>query len=109
MGGNKMSNQSKKLYKSSTDKQIMGVCGGLAEFFNIDSTIVRVIFVALVIAGGSGFGLYIILGLILPYDFQVKGGQTKTKSTNSFMCSKPSSGDRRKDVTPEDTDNWHDF
>ena len=33
--------EGKKLYKSSTDKKIAGVCGGIAEYFNIDSTVVR--------------------------------------------------------------------
>lgn len=102
-----MGNQ-KKLYKSTTDKQIMGVCGGLAEFFNIDSTIVRVIFFVLLIAGSSGFWLYFILGFILPYDYQVNGGNSN--ASNPFTrntTSKPKNN--VKDVTPEDDDNWDDF
>lgn len=104
-----MTNQSKKLYKSSTNKQIMGVCGGLAEFFNIDATIIRVIFIIFLMAGGSGFGLYFILGLVLPYDFQVKSGENRSRPSNPFMGSNPTSTGSRKDVTPEDTDNWDDF
>ena len=50
----------KKLYKSSTDKKLAGVCGGLAEYFNIDSTLVRL--------GWVVFGLlaYIIAAIIMP-------------------------------------------
>ena len=107
MEGYKMSNQSKKLFKSSTDKHIMGVCGGLAEYFNIDPTIVRVIFFILLVAGSSGFWLYILLGLLLPYDYQVKGGQSR--KSNLFGSDRPSANNKPKDVTPEDNDNWDDF
>lgn len=57
----------KKLYRSTTDKKIAGVCGGLAEYFNIDPTIVRVIFVILLLPGGlPGFIPYVILWLVVP-------------------------------------------
>lgn len=57
----------KKLYKSRFDKKISGVCGGIAEFFNIDSTIVRLIW-ALVSLGsfGTGVVIYIIMALLIP-------------------------------------------
>ncbi|MDE2311715.1 MAG: PspC domain-containing protein [Patescibacteria group bacterium] len=58
--------QPKKLYRSRTDKVIAGVCGGLGEYFNMDSLIFRVIFLALLFAGGSGFWLYLILAIIIP-------------------------------------------
>lgn len=58
----------KKLYRSTTDKKIAGVCGGLAEYFNIDATIVRVIFVILLLPGGfPGLIPYLILWLVVPY------------------------------------------
>ena len=44
----------KKLYRSSTDKKIAGVCGGIAQYFNIDSTIIRLAFILFCLAGGSG-------------------------------------------------------
>lgn len=56
----------KKLYRSVTDKMVGGVCGGLAEYFNIDPVIVRLIFVLAVIFGGSGIIAYIILWIIIP-------------------------------------------
>ena len=56
----------KKLYKSSTDKKLAGVCGGLAEYFNIDSTLVRLGWVVLSLLGGSGLLAYIIAAIIMP-------------------------------------------
>lgn len=58
----------KKLYRSTSDKKIAGVCGGLAEYFNIDATIVRVTFVILLLPGGfPGLIPYVILWLVAPY------------------------------------------
>ena len=56
----------KKLYRSETDKMIGGVCGGIAEYFGIDSTIVRLLFALIVISAGTGLVLYIILWIIVP-------------------------------------------
>lgn len=56
----------KKLYRSETNKIIAGVCGGLAEHFNIDSTVIRLIFVLVTAFGGSGLLIYVILWLIMP-------------------------------------------
>ena len=56
----------KKLYKSSMDKKLAGVCGGLAEYFNIDSTLVRLGWVVFGLLGGSGLLAYIIAAIIMP-------------------------------------------
>lgn len=56
----------KKLYKSETDKKICGVCGGIAEYFEIDSTIVRLGWIIFTVLGGSGILAYIIAALIMP-------------------------------------------
>ena len=56
----------KKLYKSQTDRKLCGVCGGIAEYFNIDSTIVRLIWAVLVICFGTGILAYIIAALVMP-------------------------------------------
>lgn len=57
----------KKLYRSTSDKMIAGVCGGLGEFFGIDPTIIRVVFALLVIPGGfPGLLPYVILWIIVP-------------------------------------------
>ena len=55
----------KKLYRSKTDGKIAGVCGGLAEFLNIDPTIIRVIW-ALVALSGAGILAYIVCALVIP-------------------------------------------
>lgn len=56
----------KRLTKSSTDKKIAGVCGGIAEYANIDPTIVRLIWVFLGLFAGSGVLAYIVAALIIP-------------------------------------------
>ena len=56
----------KKFYLSETDKKIGGVCGGLAEYFQIDSLIMRLAFVALILGLGSGLLLYILLWFLAP-------------------------------------------
>jgi len=56
----------KKLHKSQTDKKLCGVCGGLAEYFNIDPTLVRLLWILFSIAGGAGLLAYIIAAIIMP-------------------------------------------
>ena len=56
----------RKCYKSNVDKKFSGVCGGIAEYLDIDSTLVRLIWVAFSLAGGSGLLAYIIAACIMP-------------------------------------------
>ena len=56
----------KKLYKSDVDRKLCGVCGGIAEYLGIDSTIVRLIWVVLVVFFGTGILAYIIASLVIP-------------------------------------------
>ena len=56
----------KKLYLSENDKKIAGVCGGIAEYFGIDSTIIRIAWIIFVLLGGSGILGYIIAWIIIP-------------------------------------------
>lgn len=58
--------EKKKLYRSENDKRIAGVCGGIAEYFNIDSTIVRLLLVLFCLLGGSGVLAYIIAWIVIP-------------------------------------------
>lgn len=62
-----MSKKEKKLYKSRTDKKVCGVCGGLADYFEMDATIVRLIVIALMLCGGGGLIAYLIAAMIIPY------------------------------------------
>ena len=55
----------KKLYKSTKDKKLAGVCGGIAEYLNVDSTLVRLVVAILVLAYGSGLLAYIIAAIIM--------------------------------------------
>lgn len=59
-------NSNKRLTRSSRDRMIAGVCGGLAEFSGIDATVIRILFVILALAGGPGLLVYLALWLILP-------------------------------------------
>lgn len=57
----------RKLYLSDQDRKIAGVCGGLAEYFGIDSTIVRILWaLAVMVSYGTGFILYLVFWLIVP-------------------------------------------
>lgn len=56
----------KKLYKSSVNRRLCGVCGGIAEYFNIDPTLVRLVWVIITLMGGAGILAYIIAAIIIP-------------------------------------------
>ena len=58
--------EEKKFYLSTTDKKIGGVCGGIAEYFGIDSLLVRVAFLFLIFGVGSGLLFYILLWILAP-------------------------------------------
>ena len=55
----------KKLYKSVKDRKLTGVCGGIAEYFDIDSNIVRIMWLILVLCAGTGLLAYIICAIVL--------------------------------------------
>jgi len=59
----------KKLHKSQVEKKLCGVCGGIAEYLNIDSTIVRLIWVFFAIFVGAGLLAYIIAALVMPKEY----------------------------------------
>ena len=61
----------KKLYRSNYNKKIAGVCGGLAEYLNIDATVVRLIW-ALVGLSGTGLLAYLVAALVIPNEMDVK-------------------------------------
>lgn len=56
----------KKLTRSKTDKKLAGVCGGIAEFFDVDVTVIRILWVLATFMGGSGLLAYIICALLMP-------------------------------------------
>jgi len=56
----------KRIYRSNVDKKIAGVCGGFAEYFDIDPTIIRVLWLIFLIIGGTGLLAYLICWLVIP-------------------------------------------
>lgn len=69
----------KKIYLNQENKIIGGVCGGLAEYFELDPIIIRLIFVFLTIFGGSGILIYLILWIFLPKPEEDKNKEIKEK------------------------------
>ena len=55
-----------KLFRSRTDRSIAGICGGLAEFFHVDTTVLRLITLFLILFGGLSIWAYIILWIVIP-------------------------------------------
>ena len=115
----------KRLYKSTRDRKVMGVCGGLGEYLGIDPTFLRRVWFVLI---------YLVLGIILPSDYTVANGPTSRSSRreqerdryrqqanrareelNDFLrrYQKGAAGrdvkaePKRRDVTPKD--DWSDF
>ena len=56
----------KRLYKSNTDKKIDGVCAGIAEYMNLDPTVIRLAWIVFSLLGGSGVLAYIIAAIVIP-------------------------------------------
>jgi phage shock protein C len=56
----------RKLYRSRNQRMLAGVCGGLAEYFGLDATLIRVLFLVLAVFGGSGLVIYVVMWLIVP-------------------------------------------
>ena len=60
----------RRLYRSRSDRKLAGVCGGLAQFFNLDPTLIRVLFVVLAVLGGSGILIYLAMWIMVPKEPQ---------------------------------------
>jgi phage shock protein C len=58
--------QTRRLYRSRTDRKLAGVCGGLAQYFNTDATLIRVLFVVLALLGGPGLVIYLLMWILVP-------------------------------------------
>lgn len=63
-----MMNEPKKLMRSTQNKMVAGVCAGFARYLNVDPTLVRAIYVAMVLLAGFGVLLYLVLWIIMPAD-----------------------------------------
>jgi phage shock protein C len=58
--------QTRRLYRSRTNRKLAGVCGGLAQYFNTDATLIRVLIVLLALLGGPGIVVYLLMWIIVP-------------------------------------------
>ena len=56
----------KRLYKSIINKKLCGVCGGIAEYFELDPTLIRLAWILFTVLGGSGIIAYIVAALVMP-------------------------------------------
>jgi phage shock protein C len=63
-----MTEEKRKIYRSRKDRMLAGVSGGLGDYFGIDSTIIRLAFVAFALLGGPGFLVYIICMIVIPIE-----------------------------------------
>ncbi|MBR3784309.1 MAG: PspC domain-containing protein [Bacteroidales bacterium] len=62
----------KRLTRSTTDRRIAGVCGGLAKYLNVDPTVVRILFLVALLFGSLGFWAYLIVWLAAPEDNRIE-------------------------------------
>lgn len=62
----------KRIYRSETDRKIAGVCGGIAEYFDVDSTLIRLAFIFFVLAAGSGILAYFLAAIVMPNESDVE-------------------------------------
>ncbi len=58
----------KRLTRSTTDRRIAGVCGGVAKYLNVDPTVIRILFLCALICGSLGFWMYLIIWIAAPED-----------------------------------------
>lgn len=77
--------ENKKLYRSADDNVVAGVCGGLADYFKIDSTLVRIIFVLLSLGGGSGILIYFIMWLVVPIESETRKNKKNDEDLEDFV------------------------
>jgi phage shock protein PspC (stress-responsive transcriptional regulator) len=74
----------RKIFRSIDDYMVAGVCGGLADYFNIDSSLIRIIFVLLALSGGSGVLIYLILWLVVPKEVGVEKEINREEKVKEF-------------------------
>ncbi|MCR5445208.1 MAG: PspC domain-containing protein [Bacteroidales bacterium] len=62
----------RRLMRSTTDRRIAGVCGGLAKYLNVDPTVIRIVFLIALICGSLGFWAYLIIWIAAPEDNRIE-------------------------------------
>ena len=86
-----MENNYKRLFRSRNNRVIAGVCAGLADYFNIDLALMRVLFVVAAMCGSFGFWMYVILWIVVPEENILGTGSNDRYSNNDTI-----------DITPKD-------
>jgi phage shock protein PspC (stress-responsive transcriptional regulator) len=103
-----MSDGTKKLHRSKDDRWLAGVCGGIAEYFDVDGTLIRVLFILFGFAVGGGLLIYIILWIIMPEaadDVLNDGSVEELKSEEADVANSGLEADNGEAVSSEsDTD-----
>jgi phage shock protein C len=102
----------KRLYRSRDDRMIWGVCGGLAEYFDVDPAIVRVVMVLLVFANGLGILAYVILAIVTPLEssqaavtgeniegFKEPASELRGETRSTFAAREDSVGPQAEDTS----------
>ncbi len=100
----------KKLYRSRRDKMIGGVAGGLADYFDVDPTLVRIIFIITLFLGGSGVLAYIILWIVVPeepfvYSNTGQTGAAASSASSGSSASSANSSTEEQKASAESTAN----
>ncbi len=77
-----MEKETKKLYRSQSDRWLAGVCGGLGVYTGIDPTVIRILFILLAVFGGGGGLLYILLWIFIPQEPGGTEGSVKNSTSD---------------------------
>lgn len=85
-------NEPRRLYRSTTDRWMAGVCGGLADYFRVDATLIRLLFVLLTICGGIGIPLYVLAWLIIPREGEMESIGERMLGRNNRAVPAPPNG-----------------
>lgn len=116
--GEGVDNMAKKLTKSRTDVKLDGVCAGIAVYFEIDPTIIRVLFVFVTLSGGAGLLIYLLLALIIPRDEGHtpvdRNDRDAYRETTSFDANGQDGYNEYENETdskdnPDEEESWRDF
>jgi phage shock protein C len=78
-----MASDRKRLYRSRNERMLAGVCGGIGEYFDIDPTVIRILFVLFALVIGGGILLYIILLIIMPLEPDSSMGEVEVVEQES--------------------------
>lgn len=79
-----MAEPTNRPYRSRADRIVFGVCGGLAKHYDLDATLIRILFILLTLTNGVGIVLYLVLALIMPNDPGEEAGGDRETRTKEF-------------------------